>query len=117
VKRYSVSTRSTRAGLVVFAILNSAIATENSRGVTPEKKAPLGKLTYRVNDLGRPFTIAGFGNKMGDWCDEAGLPQCSTNGLRKASRCDGREWRRGALRAVRLVEAGAAEIYIARRRA
>jgi site-specific recombinase XerD len=38
-----------------------------------------------VNDLGRPFTIAGLGNKMRDSCDEAGLPQCSSHGLRKAS--------------------------------
>lgn len=45
----------------------------------------LGDMTYLVNDLGRPFTIAGFGNKMRDWCNEAGLPQCSSHGLRKAS--------------------------------
>ncbi len=27
---------------------------------------------------------AGFGNKMREWCDEAGLPQCTAHGLRKA---------------------------------
>ena len=57
---------------------------------TPELKqalaaTPLGDLTYLISDLGRPFTIAGFGNKMRDWCDEAGLPRCSSHGLRKAS--------------------------------
>ncbi|MFK4718907.1 site-specific recombinase XerD [Bradyrhizobium niftali] len=46
---------------------------------------PTGDLTYLVNDLGRPFTIASFGNRMREWCDAAGLPQCSSHGLRKAS--------------------------------
>lgn len=45
----------------------------------------LGDLTYLVNDNGQPFTIAGFGNKMREWCDAARLPQCSSHGLRKAS--------------------------------
>ncbi|MBR0698224.1 site-specific integrase [Bradyrhizobium lablabi] len=47
--------------------------------------APTGDMTYLVNDLGRGFTINGLGNKMRDWCDAAGLPQCSAHGLRKAS--------------------------------
>jgi integrase len=37
-----------------------------------------------VNELGRPFTANGFGNKMRQWCEEAGLPHCSAHGLRKA---------------------------------
>jgi integrase len=45
---------------------------------------PTGDLTFLVNDYGHPFTPAGFGNKMRQWCDEAGLPQCSAHGLRKA---------------------------------
>lgn len=45
----------------------------------------LGDLTYLVTDQGRPFTIAGLGNKMREWCNAAGLPQCSAHGLRKAS--------------------------------
>jgi integrase len=45
----------------------------------------LGDTTYLVNDLGKAFTIAGFGNKMRDWCDQADLPHCSAHGLRKAS--------------------------------
>ena len=42
-------------------------------------------LTYLINDQGRPFPINGLGNKMRDWCDAAGLPQCSSHGLRKAA--------------------------------
>ena len=33
---------------------------------------------------GKPFTVNGLGNRMRDWCDAAGLPQCSLHGLRKA---------------------------------
>jgi integrase len=44
-----------------------------------------GDMTYMVNDLGRAFTINGFGNKMREWCDAAGLPNCSAHGLRKAA--------------------------------
>jgi integrase len=58
--------------------------------ITGELRAALaatvmGDLTYLITDQGRPFTIAGFGNKMREWCDAAGLPQCSSHGLRKAS--------------------------------
>lgn len=34
--------------------------------------------------FGKPFTDAGMGNRMRDWCNEAGLPHCSMHGLRKA---------------------------------
>jgi integrase len=43
-----------------------------------------GDLAYLVNDYGKPFTGNGFGNKMRQWCDEAGLPDCTAHGLRKA---------------------------------
>jgi integrase len=46
--------------------------------------SPCGDLTFLVTDYGRPFTAPGFGNKMRTWCNEAGLPECSTHGLRKA---------------------------------
>lgn len=52
-----------------------------------------GDLTFLVTEYGHPFTSNGFGNKMRRWCDEAGLPQCSSHGLRKAA-------------AVRLAELG-----------
>ena len=45
--------------------------------------SPCGDLTFLVNELGRPFTDAGFGNKFRQWCDQANLPQCSAHGLRK----------------------------------
>ena len=45
----------------------------------------VGDLTYLVTEQGAPFTINGLGNKMRDWCDAAGLPQCSSHGLRKAA--------------------------------
>jgi integrase len=55
----------------------------------------VGLKTYLVTDFGKPFSAAGFGNKMRLWCDQAGLPHCSAHGIRKA----------GARRAAQL-EAG-----------
>jgi len=55
----------------------------------------IGLKTYLVTEFGKPFSAAGFGNKMREWCDEAGLPHCTSHGLRKA----------GARRAAQL-EAG-----------
>ncbi len=46
--------------------------------------AKTGDLTYLINEKGRAFTSNGLGNKFRDWCDGAGLPQCSMHGLRKA---------------------------------
>jgi hypothetical protein len=37
-----------------------------------------------VTQFGRPFTVAGLGNKMRDWCDQAGLKGRSLHGLKKA---------------------------------
>lgn len=44
----------------------------------------VGLKTFLVTDYGKPFSRAGFGNKMREWCDQAGLPQCTAHGLRKA---------------------------------
>jgi integrase len=44
-----------------------------------------GGMTYILTSFGKPFTSNGFGNRVRKWCDEAGLPQCSAHGLRKAS--------------------------------
>ena len=55
---------------------------------------PTKGLTYIETAHGRPFSGAGFGNWFRDRCDEAGLPQCSAHGLRKAA-------------ATRLADAGA----------
>jgi hypothetical protein len=46
--------------------------------------SPCGSMTFLETEQGKPFTAAGFGNKMREWCDEAGLPQCSAHGLKKA---------------------------------
>ena len=46
--------------------------------------SPCGDLTFLVTDFGRPFTDAGFGNKMREWCDQADLRHCTAHGLRKA---------------------------------
>lgn len=46
--------------------------------------APTGDLTYIVTSFNKPFTANGFGNRMRKWCNEAGLPECSSHGLRKA---------------------------------
>lgn len=45
---------------------------------------PTGFKTYLVTEYGKPFSRAGFGNKMREWCDSAGLPRCTAHGLRKA---------------------------------
>ena len=47
--------------------------------------SPTGDLNYLVTEYGKPWSNAGFGNKFRDWCDTAGLPQCSAHGLRKAA--------------------------------
>jgi len=45
---------------------------------------PRTNLTFLMTERGASFTAAGFGNWFRDRCDEAGLPQCSAHGLRKA---------------------------------
>lgn len=44
----------------------------------------LGSMTFLVTEYGQPFSEAGFGNWFRDRCDEAGLPQCTAHGLKKA---------------------------------
>ena len=44
-----------------------------------------GDLTFLVTEYGRPLSVAGFGNKFREWCNEAGLEHCSAHGLRKAA--------------------------------
>jgi integrase len=46
--------------------------------------SPTGQLTYLVTAYGRPFSVAGFGLRFREWCNAAGLPQCTAHGLRKA---------------------------------
>lgn len=51
---------------------------------TIDATKPTGLQTYLVTSFGKPFSSNGFGNKMRDWCNEAGLPHCAAHGLRKA---------------------------------
>lgn len=46
---------------------------------------PRDQMTFLVTEYGKPFSVAGFGNKMRQWCDQAQLPVCSAHGLRKAA--------------------------------
>lgn len=46
--------------------------------------SPCGSLTYLETAYKQPFTSAGFGNWFRDRCNEAGLPQCTAHGLKKA---------------------------------
>jgi integrase/recombinase XerD len=56
----------------------------------PDLKASIaatktGSVTFLVTEYGKPYTPAGFGNAMRDWCDQANLRHCSAHGLRKAT--------------------------------
>ena len=57
---------------------------------------PRTNMTFLLTAHSAPFSKAGFGNWMRKRCDEAGLPQCSSHGLRK-------------LTATRLAELGCSE--------
>lgn len=45
---------------------------------------PADNMTFLLTKFGKPFSAAGFGNVFRDWCNAAGLPQCTSHGLRKA---------------------------------
>lgn len=62
-------------GMILAPDLRAAIDAMPSIGIS----------TYLVTDWGKPFSKDGFGNKFREWCDEAGLPQCTAHGLRKAA--------------------------------
>jgi integrase len=46
---------------------------------------PAGNLTFLTTAWGAAFTAPGFGNAFRDWCNQAGLPHCSSHGLRRAA--------------------------------
>jgi integrase len=46
--------------------------------------SPAGDLTFLMTERDKPFTATGFGSWFRARCDEAGLPQCTAHGLRKA---------------------------------
>lgn len=46
---------------------------------------PTERETFLTTEYGRPFTAEGFGNKIADWRDSAGVRSClATHGLRKS---------------------------------
>jgi integrase len=60
--------------------------------ILPELRAAIEPLprdapAFLMTKQGKPFTDKGFGNWMRDRCDEAGLPECSSHGLRSATAC------------------------------
>jgi integrase len=61
--------------------INVPLLAETVEAITATPVTGAG--TYLVTEFGKPFTANGFGNKMRDWCDAAGLPDCSSHGLRK----------------------------------
>ncbi len=55
-------------------------------------ESPTGDMTYLVTEFEKPFTSNGFGNWFRRRCNEAGLPNCSAHGLRKAAARRLAEW-------------------------
>ena len=54
-------------------------------------KSELGATTFLVTDHGKPFASAkSFGNKVRDWCDQAGLPHCTGTRFAQSRRDDRR---------------------------
>ena len=47
------------------------------------KASSLGKRTFLETGHGASFTPAGFGQRFREWCNAAGLPECTAHGLRK----------------------------------
>ena len=64
------------------------------------ERLPPGRMTFLETCQGRARSSNGLGNAMRRWCDQAGLSECTSHGLRKAC-------------ARRLAEAGATPSMIA----
>lgn len=45
---------------------------------------PVTHLCFIPSERGKPYTAASFGDAFRHWCDAAGLPHCTSHGLRKA---------------------------------
>lgn len=74
---YSKNATATRSGIEVDIPIHSALAACLAR-VPPEFEF------FLQTAHGTAPTPGTLGNYMREWCDEAGLPQCSSHGLRKA---------------------------------
>jgi integrase len=42
-------------------------------------------LAFLETHMGKPYSASGFGDAFRKWCNEAGLPHCSSHGIRKAT--------------------------------
>lgn len=62
----------------------SAVPVEIPVVASLEKYLDMQLPAFLMTEQGRPFSAAGFGNWFRDRCNEAGLPECSAHGLRKA---------------------------------
>jgi integrase len=71
-----VKTTRTGGRLINVPLMQSTLDTIAATKIT-------GTDTFLVTSQGKPFTAKGFGNKMREWCDQAGLPDCTSHGLRK----------------------------------
>ena len=74
----------------VLAITQQKTGTELAVPVHPSlaeiiAATECGHLAFLVTAAGRPFSAGGLGDLFRQWCDQAGLPQCSAHGLRKAA--------------------------------
>lgn len=49
------------------------------------EEGPCGDLTFLVSERNAPFSKVRLTTLMRKWCDDAGLPQCTMHGLRKAA--------------------------------
>lgn len=71
-------------------ISHAKAGNDTSIPLLPETRAAIAAMPTRHishlihTEFGKPFSVAGLGNKMRDWCNQAGLPHCSMHGLRKA---------------------------------
>lgn len=86
------------ATLTRDSIVEGRIVVDHAKGnettsviMLPSTKAALAALPAQpikhlvTTSFGKPFTVAGLGNKMREWCDDAGLKHCTMHGLRKAT--------------------------------
>lgn len=67
------------------AKLSIKIAPQLQAAIDAMGEHPDPELPFLRTEYGRQFTSNGFGNWFRARCDEAGLPQCSAHGLRKAT--------------------------------
>lgn len=81
--------RNVQGGRIVFTAAKTG--KQASLPIAPQLRAAIdampvvGTEAFLVTEYGKPYSKAGLGNAMRDWCDAAGLPHCTAHGLRKAT--------------------------------